>query len=852
MKKFKSQLLIAFLIGIFLIGQVFSVFAFTGQSSSPLTLYYYAIVNSNGDNVLRGQTYSDGVALPNGVLLAPNTLYRLWVLKADNLWLGFLDFTTGASGINIDLPPILVAPATSPDADQDGLSDEGEYIVGTNLNDSDTDDDGILDAAEVKQGLNPLDNFSATTGIVSVADTPGTAVDICAVNGLVAVADSQAGVSVFNVTNGTSPVAIAQVDTPGDARRVACSNLSTGGAAQSLVAVADGSGGLAIIDITDPPAAFILYQVSQFTLGGAATSITVAGDILYIGTNSGWLVAVDLLSGSILDRLALNKAIQDLVIERDTLYVTTSNILYAIPLYQGNLIATGSVSLNKPPRRLFAGGKIAYVTHDEGYDTYDLTNPNAPALISAGQTGQFGWQQIVANGSGLGVAVMSIGPLDPERDIHLYDISDPTQTNQYITTFDTPGSAQAASIYNGLAYVVAGEDGLQVINYLSYDTQGIIPTISLDASFPLNPATAEEGQRLRLSANVTDDVQVRNVEFYLDGVLAGTDGAFPFEYHFISPRLTQLNAFTVQARAADTGGNVAWSQLYTVTLTADTIPPLITHLSPGNGDLVGNTGTVAAFFNEPIDAATLISNTFTLIEAGPDGIFDSGDEIPVTTGQVQFRDDVLGAFMNFSGGLAAGYYRAEITTGLTDLTGNNLTAGQIWSFRVFDVAADSDGDCLPDALEPALNLDPNNPDTDGDTISDGEEDFDIDGLSNCAEVILGTDPANPDTDGDGILDGDEDSDLDGLTDREEITIYATDPFNHDTDGDSYLDGNEVAAGSDPLDPTSTPFTGDLPGESFTPFISVINVGNPDRENLPGETFSPLISIINLGNPPPVP
>ena len=51
-----------------------------------------------------------------------------------------------------------------------------------------------------------------------------------------------------------------------------------------------------------------------------------------------------------------------------------------------------------------------------------------------------------------------------------------------------------------------------------------------------------------------------------------------------------------------------------------------------------------------------------------------------------------------------------------------------------------------------------------------------------------------------------DSDLDGLTDQAEVQVYKTDPNNADTDGDGYYDGTEVLAGSNPLDPTSTPIT----------------------------------------------
>jgi len=57
---------------------------------------------------------------------------------------------------------------------------------------------------------------------------------------------------------------------------------------------------------------------------------------------------------------------------------------------------------------------------------------------------------------------------------------------------------------------------------------------------------------------------------------------------------------------------------------------------------------------------------------------------------------------------------------------------------------DLDADNYPDALEWDLGLDPNNPDTDGDGVADGDE-----------ITLYGTEPTLADTDGDGILDGEE-------------------------------------------------------------------------------------------------
>ena len=77
------------------------------------------------------------------------------------------------------------------------------------------------------------------------------------------------------------------------------------------------------------------------------------------------------------------------------------------------------------------------------------------------------------------------------------------------------------------------------------------------------------------------------------------------------------------------------------------------------------------------------------------------------------------------------------------------------------------------------------------------QDSDNDGLTDDEEQQLGTDPNNPDTDGDGLNDGDE------------VNVYNTNPTLVDTDGDGYSDGIEVNAGTDPLDPTSYPAIGGI-------------------------------------------
>lgn len=93
----------------------------------------------------------------------------------------------------------------------------------------------------------------------------------------------------------------------------------------------------------------------------------------------------------------------------------------------------------------------------------------------------------------------------------------------------------------------------------------------------------------------------------------------------------------------------------------------------------------------------------------------------------------------------------------------------------------------------------------------GETDYDKDGLTNGTEESLGTDPNNPDTDGDGLMDGEEvetyntdplkqDTDGDNLTDYAEVITHKTSPIKSDTDADGLLDGEELARKTDPLNP----------------------------------------------------
>jgi hypothetical protein len=80
-------------------------------------------------------------------------------------------------------------------------------------------------------------------------------------------------------------------------------------------------------------------------------------------------------------------------------------------------------------------------------------------------------------------------------------------------------------------------------------------------------------------------------------------------------------------------------------------------------------------------------------------------------------------------------------------------------------------------------------------------DRDDDGLIDAIEAGCCSDIDNPDSDGDGLTDGQEDSDKDCQLDASE-----TSPCDEDSDDDQYNDWAERVAGTNPRDPASRPTT----------------------------------------------
>ncbi|MBI2928494.1 MAG: Ig-like domain-containing protein [Verrucomicrobia bacterium] len=595
---------------------------------------YFLIYDLDNHRVVqRGLAGADGTA-HTGLILAPRTRYRHWLLHAPTLRTAVAEYVSANNGERFRLPAFTYRRTAQADGDGDGLSDLAEFIVGANPRQADTDGDGLRDGAEVSGGTNPLDGLIAAVGIVAAADTPGKALDVSVTGDHAVVADGTAGVAVFNVFNGLNPTLVGQVDTPGTGQAVACDD--------DHAAVADGSSGLAIVDVSDPAQPRVVHQVA---FGATASAVAARDGVAYVVLEAAGLAAVDLGTGAELVRLTGLGETDDVVLGNGLLYVLTSSELRIHRDVFGGMAFLGSVNVSGSPaplesgRKLFVCGPLAYVGTFTGYHTVDVSNPAAPKLVGSPPSSQAAIHDLAHDGNQTLVAVTSFGGTRTLA-VSLYDTRDPKDVTKFLTSFNTPGDCRAVALSKGLAYVADSNAGLLVVNYLSGDTKGFAPTVTITPP-PIDVDPAAPGTQVFGGSVVTpglrvsDDVQIRQVELLLDGTVADSDSAWPFELSARLPQPTaQKNSVTLQARATDTGGNAGWSELLTLELRAGPPSPFLVSSTPAADGTEYDLVQLSLLFDVPLDPAPLSLAGCTLLNLGADGQPGGGDDTTVALSSI--------------------------------------------------------------------------------------------------------------------------------------------------------------------------------------------------------------------------
>ena len=653
------------------------------QGIGPNNSIYYKYEFADGNQISGVSNASKAIQ----AVLPPNTAYTLFTYAPrTNSWGVNFAITPAAGGSSTGLlfpsNPVLLQTTAELDSDGDGLPDVAEIATGTRIDVADTDLDGINDFEEIRVGLDPFGGRGLSTGVVASLQLRGEAREVVLAGSISAseaqfgyVATGSYGLAIVDASQFQATVVLSELDLPGSATGVAID------AQLKTVAVAANGGGLILIDITDKTQPRLLR-----TINVEGSTVEAFSGVVY-ATVGAEVRSYDMLTGERLDTAHLgSNTLIGLAREGSTLYALDSaRRLTAIGVAEGEFTIKGSITLAQSNGKLFVGGGIAYVGAGNGttggFSTVDVSDAGAPRLLSGVDANNVQGSMVVANGSGLGIAIGTVrGPQGQNISaLDVLNVSDPTSTANFITRINLPADPFSVRIGAGIAFVANGTAGLQVVNYRSFDNLGRAPTLNFTSSVTdLDPAApgvqVQEGTRITVTPTVTDDVQVRNVELLVNGQVVGNDVSFPFELSTVLPTLAQngSSVVTLQVRATDTGGNRTISAPLVLDLQPDTTAPRITSITPVDGAVRGSEEfrAVRIGFSEAIDAATPSFANIQIIPVASPGA-------PVIPTNLQVQNEGRSIVLTFDELPSGTYDLVILANQLTDIAGNAVDSPPI-------------------------------------------------------------------------------------------------------------------------------------------------------------------------------
>ena len=604
----------------------------------------------------------------------PNTALIAHTAAVSNRAGGFTSFSDA-----------LFSASVAHDSDGDGLPDDIETALGTSIDSVDTDRDGLSDFRELELGLSPLNDRGLPNGIIASLNIPGGANDVVVVASpndpqrLTAYVASGAGLTVVDVSSPQLPSVIANVASIGAVDVGVDETLG-------LAAIVGGSG-LAIIDIDDPANSNVVATLSE----ASGTVVEVFGGIAYVGNSQG-IKAIDLESRTVVGTLNLSN-IDDLAIADGALYAVARGLGHTVlrlPLDPSFSTPPVTLNITHGQHPIFgrlhidAGDGLIYVGGpDESFSRQvpgvEILRDDDNAIVLVGNPSGVTAFEVAATGSST-ILYGGANSRGPNRaDVALLDAADLTVTDQVLATFATPGSVAGIEVAAGLAYVADGSGGLHVLNYQSVDTQSQAPSIAVDLSNADQDENRPgiqvgEGSRLAIDVDVSDDVQVRHVQLFINDVLTAIDTTFPFEFSPRAPFLTAgISELSLRIEAVDTGGNREAAVDELVELVRS--PLMVSSVSPRLGTIFQeNAVTIRISFSRGLETSTLSSDSFTLQdESGR--IFEARQVDFNTTG-----DQIELSYTDLPGGT---YALAIDSANIKDLSGETLVdPGTLTSFEI--------------------------------------------------------------------------------------------------------------------------------------------------------------------------
>jgi hypothetical protein len=685
---------------------------FALETFFPRRRLYYRIENLENDFEFRGRLNRRGQF--EGIVFPADTYLLIEYLDPVTLATGSAVFQSAPVGQSTPVPaaPMFVLN-DQPDADGDGLTDAMERIIGTNPNQADTDGDGIPDGLEVLNGRNPLDGMITVLGPVAALGTPGSPQEITVVDDTAVIADGAAGLALVRVSDPLRPLLLNRVNLRGPAQYVA----GEGG----FVAVAQGLAGVAVVDIRNPSRPVVVWD--RAVAGSTMGTVGLKGDLVLATSSAAQLSVLDRATGNLRQTLPIpfnspNQRTDDLQIVGDVVYllsrqdndIQNAGALATYRTEGGYLFPLGSVVVaggawttgSSVRRNLFVTGERAYAGYFGGVISYDVTDPASPQLLHRPQ-GQLSVLDLAANGSGLLLPLTTFGNRT-QFSLSAYNLQAPGPVTNFLFSAALPAQPRALKLHRGYALVLDGATGLIVMNYLSPDYGQTPPTLAPRLiQFPTDgPAS---GTGWRIEADATDDVQVRTVEAFVDGIRVALDGSYPFELQFQAPPATATQSRSVLVVATDMSGNRREVALPLV----DNSPPRIRSLFPPPSSLVpaSSVNEVRVVFDEPVAAAGIGAGLVSVLNSGPDRRLGTADDQPLVVEGIRLEPDGRTVIATLAAAMPNGFYQVTLGAGVSDLAANARPQSLAWTFDagsslVIDSVTPRDQFAVPDGVLPPI------------------------------------------------------------------------------------------------------------------------------------------------------
>lgn len=185
-----------------------------------------------------------------------------------------------------------------------------------------------------------------------------------------------------------------------------------------------------------------------------------------------------------------------------------------------------------------------------------------------------------------GTVILSATPMDDVGVVQVSFLLDgapigSATSSPYEISWDSTTVADGDYELTAEAQDAAGNAGTSAPQMISVSNgiDNTPPTVTLNAL--ASPASGT----VTVSAIATDNIGVTQVDFFVDGVLIGSDTTSPFEALWDTTGATNGD-HQLTASARDAVGNVTDSAPLTVTVLNDSQPPTVSITSPGDGDNV--------------------------------------------------------------------------------------------------------------------------------------------------------------------------------------------------------------------------------------------------------------------------